>query len=294
MRILLTGKNGQLGFELQRALSVLGEVTAVDSADCDLSDSTAVRNLVQRCQPQVIVNPAAYTAVDKAEVDHATAHAVNAVAPTILGEEARKLGAAVVHYSTDYVFDGSADLPYTEEMPTAPLNAYGRSKRDGESGLANATPDHLIFRTSWVVGANGHNFARTMLKLAQEREELRVVADQWGAPTSASMLADVTALLVRDMTCNRASFPFGLYHLTASGETNWCDYARFVLRTAQARGIALKATPERVFPVTTAEFPTAARRPKNSRLNCDKFESTFGLRLPPWQDGLNHILQQIL
>lgn len=294
MKILLTGKNGQLGFELQRSLASLGEVVAVDSVDCDLANADALRSLVQQVRPQVIVNPAAYTGVDKAESEPSLARAVNTDAPRILGEEARTLGAAVVHYSTDYVFDGSSASAYTEDMPTAPLNVYGQSKRDGEQALAQATPDHLILRTSWVVGANGHNFARTMLKLAQERDELRVVADQWGAPTSAALLADVTALLVRDMIRDRSSFPFGLYHVTAGGETNWCDYARFVLGTAMAKGMTLKASPEHVIPVSTEDFPTAAKRPRNSRLDCTKFESTFGLTLPHWQNGVNHILQQIL
>jgi dTDP-4-dehydrorhamnose reductase len=295
MNILLTGKNGQVGFELQRALAPLGTVTAVDSLDCDLADAEAVRALVRRVQPQVIVNPAAYTAVDRAETDSATAMAVNAVAPGVMGEEARRLGAAVIHYSTDYVFDGQKPTPYVETDTPEPLGAYGRSKLEGERALARATPQHLILRTSWVVGAHGANFAKTMLRLAGEREELKVVSDQFGAPTSAALLADITAHLVRQLqTSPDGDFPFGLYHMTAGGETNWCDYARFVIGYALRSGKALRLTPNEVLAISADQYPTAARRPANSRLDSSLFRSTFGLQLPPWQQGLGHILQHIL
>ncbi|GAA6140502.1 dTDP-4-dehydrorhamnose reductase [Hydrogenophaga sp. 5NK40-0174] len=294
MKILLTGKNGQLGFELQRALAPLGAVVAVDSAECDLSNEKALRQLLSETEPDVIVNAAAYTAVDKAEAQPEVAQAVNARAPAIMGEFAKAHGAIVVHYSTDYVFGGEGDQPHTESDPTGPLNAYGQSKLDGESALAAAVPEHLIMRTSWVVGAKGHNFARTMLDLAQSRDELKVVSDQWGAPTSAALLADLTAMLLRDATRDRQHFPFGLYHVTASGATNWCDYARFVIEHARREGVALKALPENVLAIPSEAYPTAARRPKNSRLDCSHFESTFGLKLPGWQAGLTHILQQIV
>lgn len=294
MKILLTGKRGQVGFELQRSLAVLGEVVAVDRLDCDLADAGAIRKLVQSVQPGAIITPAAYTAVDKAESEVALARAINAVAPGVFGDEAAKLGALVLHYSTDYVFDGSLDRPYVESNATNPRSAYGLTKREGEIALAAATPRHVILRTSWVVGAHGGNFAKTILRLAAERDSLDVVADQWGAPTSAALLADVTAHLLRQWVKAPESFPYGIYHCTAGGETNWHDYARYVVERAIASGKALKATPETINAITAADYPTPARRPANSRLDCTKFKHTFGLELPQWQAGVSHILDQIL
>lgn len=295
MRVLLTGKNGQLGFELARALAPLGEVVAVGHAECDLADAEAIRRLVRAVEPAVIVNPAAYTAVDKAESEPELARAINTEAPRILGEEAARLGALVVHYSTDYVFDGAKDGAYVEDDASHPQGVYGRSKRDGEVALRASGARHLILRTSWVVGAHGGNFAKTMLRLAAERESLSVVADQWGAPTSAALLADLTAHLVRQWQREGgADFPYGLYHAAASGETNWCEYARFVIAQARAAGRPLKASPETIKAITTADYPTAARRPANSRLATGKLKTTFGLELPPWQQGVAHILDQIL
>jgi dTDP-4-dehydrorhamnose reductase len=295
MKILLTGKNGQLGFELQRALAPLGEVVAVGTQDCNLADADALRDLVRRVAPDVIVNPAAYTAVDKAESDQATARAVNAVAPAILGEEGARLGALVLHYSTDYVFDGTKEGAYTEADAPAPQSVYGRTKLEGEQGLAAANPRHLILRTSWVVGAHGGNFAKTMLRLAGERDKLSVVADQFGAPTPAALLADLSAHLVREHArTGDAGFPYGTYHVAASGETSWHGYAQFVIGEALAAGTTLKATVDAVAPLTTAEYPTPARRPLNSRLDTSRFRMTFDLRLPPWQEGVRHVLRQIL
>ena len=295
MKILVTGKNGQVGFELQRALAPLGEVIAVDHAECDLADADAIRALVRRVAPDVIVNPAAYTAVDKAEADAATAFAVNTEAPRVLGEEAARLGALVVHYSTDYVFNGTKEGAYAESDTPDPQSVYGRSKHEGEVALAAANPRHLILRTSWVVGAHGGNFAKTMLRLAGERERLTVVADQFGAPTSAALLADVTAQLIRQHQREGSEgFPYGTYHVAAGGETSWHEYARFVIAEALAAGKPLKATPEAVAPLATADYPTPAKRPANSRLNTARFTDTFGLRLPHWQEGLRHVLQQIL
>jgi dTDP-4-dehydrorhamnose reductase len=294
LKILVTGKNGQVGFELQRALAPLGEVVAVDRAECNLADAEAVRELVRRVAPDVIVNPAAYTAVDKAESDQQTAFAVNAQAPGVLGEEAARLGALVVHYSTDYVFNGAKGGSYAEADQPDPQSVYGSTKHAGERALAAANPRHLILRTSWVVGAHGGNFAKTMLRLAAERERLSVVADQFGAPTSAALLADLTAQLIRQHQREGADgFPYGTYHVAASGETNWCDYARFVIGEALAAGKTLKAGPDAVTPLTTAEYPTPAKRPSNSRLDTSHFRSTFGLRLPPWQESVRHVLQQI-
>jgi dTDP-4-dehydrorhamnose reductase len=295
MKILLTGKNGQLGFELQRALAPLGEVVAVGTRDCNLADAEALRDLVRRVAPDVIVNPAAYTAVDKAESDEATARAVNAVAPTILGEEGAKLGALVIHYSTDYVFDGTKQGAYTESDTPAPQSVYGHTKLEGERGLAASNPRHLILRTSWVVGAHGGNFARTMLRLAGERETLTVVADQFGAPTSAALLADLSAHLVRDHGRARdAGFPYGTYHVAAGGETSWHGYAQFVIGEALAAGKTMKATVDSVAPLSTEQYPTPARRPLNSRLDTTRFRTAFDLRLPPWQEGVRHVLRQIL
>jgi len=295
MKILLTGKNGQLGFELQRALAPLAEVVAVGSRDCNLADADALRELVRRVAPDVIVNPAAYTAVDKAESDEATARAVNAVAPAILGEEGAKLGALVLHYSTDYVFDGTKLGAYMENDPPAPQSVYGRTKLDGELGLAAANPRHLILRTSWVVGAHGGNFAKTMLRLAGERERLTVVADQFGAPTPAALLADLSAHLVREHVRARGTgFPYGTYHVASGGETSWHGYAQFVIGEALAAGKVLKATVDAVAPLATEQYPTPAKRPLNSRLDTTRFRTTFDLRLPAWQEGVRHVLQQIL
>ena len=295
MKILLTGKNGQVGFELQRALAPLGEVRAVDQPECDMADAQAIRRLVQSFQPDVIINPAAYTAVDKAEAEPELAHAVNAAAPGVFGEEAEQLGAWVVHYSTDYVFDGMKTGAYTEEDATNPQSVYGRTKRDGEIALQQSGARHLIFRTSWVVGAHGKNFAKTILRLAEERDHLTVVADQYGAPTSAALLADVTAQLIRQKQREgEEEFPFGLYHLVAGGETNWCDYARFVVSEALAVGMSLKLLPEAIQPIPTSGYPTPAKRPANSRLDTGKFRRTFDLELPLWQSGVRQILQQIL
>lgn len=293
-RILLTGKHGQLGHELQRSLAALGEVTAIDVEDCNLAAEDEVRALVRSLRPRIIVNPAAYTAVDKAEGEPDQAFAVNARAPGILAEEAARSGAWMIHFSTDYVFDGSLDRLYIETDPTAPLSVYGRSKRDGELAVQAALPQHLILRTSWVVGAHGGNFAKTMLRLAAERSSLSVVADQIGAPTSAALLADITAQLIRqEQEEGGEGFPFGLYHLAAGGETNWCDYARFVIAEAQAAGQPLKLSPADILAITTAEYPLPAPRPANSRLNTDKFRTTFGLALPEWQQGVRAVLHDI-
>lgn len=295
MKILLTGKRGQVGFELQRSLAPLGEVVAVDHAECDLADLAAIRDLIRHVKPCVIVNPAAYTAVDKAESEPKLAQAVNTVAPGALAEEAERLGALFVHYSTDYVFDGTTSRAYQETDATNPQSIYGRTKRDGEIAVRAATGRHLILRTSWVAGAHGNNFAKTMLRLAAERDSLSVVADQWGAPTSAALLADITAHLVRQWQRNDGTlFPYGTYHVAASGETNWCDYARFVIAEAIQAGWPMKVTPEAIKAIPSSDYPTPARRPANSRLDTTRLKATFGLELPPWQQGVRHILQQIL
>lgn len=295
MKILLTGKNGQVGFELQRTLAPLGEIIAVDVQECDLSNPEAIRALVQSVKPDLIVNPAAYTAVDRAEQDATLAIAINAVAPRILGEEAAKIGAWVIHYSTDYVFDGTKQGAYLETDVTNPQSVYGSSKRDGELALLASCPKSLIFRTSWVVGMHGANFAKTMLRLAAERDSLSIVSDQFGAPTSAALLADVTAQIVgRVRREGLEGFPFGLYHLVASGETTWYEFARFVVSQATLAGRTLKLTESNIKPIATADYPLPAKRPANSRLDTSLFRDTFNLELPDWQSGVGHVLQGIL
>lgn len=292
-RILLTGCDGQVGFELQRTLAPLGEVVAVDQAECDLADAQAIRSLVREVQPHIIVNPAAYTAVDKAEREPELAMAVNAWAPGILGEEAARLGGWVVHYSTDYVFDGSKEAPYDESDAPNPQSVYGRSKLAGERALQASGAQNLILRTSWVVGAHGGNFAKTILRLAAERDHLNVVADQFGAPTSAPLLAEITTKLINKAQ-GRVGFPFGLYHLAPLGETTWHQYAVHVLERARASGKLLKLRPENIRAITTADYPLPARRPANSRLNTAKLRQTFQLDLPDWGTALDPVLTQIL
>ena len=248
--------------------------------------------LLRALRPDLIVNAAAHTAVDKAESEAELAHTLNALAPGVLAEEGARLGALLVHYSTDYVFDGSGERPWVETDATGPLSVYGRSKLAGEQAIAASGCRHLILRTSWVYGARGGNFAKTMLRLAAERERLTVINDQWGAPTGADLLADITAHLARSTL--RHPERGGLYHCAAAGETTWNGYARWVLAHAQSRGRTLKAGPEQVDPVPTSGFPTPARRPNNSRLNCDKLQSTFDLRLPAWQHGVARMLDEIL
>ena len=296
MKILLTGKTGQLGFELRRSLAPLAEVVALDSHACDLSDPDAIRRWVREVRPAVIVNAAAYTAVDKAESEPQRAYAINAEAPGILAEEAARLGALIVHYSTDYVFDGSKEQgAYSETDAPHPVSVYGSSKLAGEQAVAAANQRHLILRTSWVVGVHGQNFAKTMLRLAAEKEQLNIVADQWGAPTSAALLADITGHLLREhQRCASGDFPYGLYHLTASGETNWHQYASHVIEHARAAGKPMRVAANAVQPIATSNYPTPARRPLNSRLSTHKLQQAFGLRLPEWQEGVNHILEQLI
>ncbi len=295
MRILLLGKNGQVGWELQRALAPLGELVALDrhgeGIDCgDLARQVDLAETVRRLAPDVIVNAAAYTAVDRAESDAALAHAINAEAVGVLAHEAAALGAWLLHYSTDYVFDGSGSRAWREDDPTAPLSVYGCSKLAGEKAIRASGCRHLIFRTSWVYAARGGNFARTMLRLAAERERLVVIDDQQGAPTGAELIADVSAHALRSAVGDPALA--GTYHLAAAGETSWHGYARFVVDEARALGVALKV--EEIAPITTAEYPTAAIRPLNSRLDCGHLRASFGLALPDWRVGVARMLREIL
>jgi dTDP-4-dehydrorhamnose reductase len=301
--ILLLGCNGQLGFELQRALSPLGSVVALDRRACDLVDLSALRHrvdaLIAEYHPDVIVNAAAYTAVDRAETEPERAKAVNAYAPGALGEVAAHHGTLVVHYSTDYVFDGQSATPYRESDIPNPLNVYGQTKLAGECALQESGAKYLVFRTSWVFSAHGSNFIKTMLRLATEREELSVVTDQCGAPTSAALLADTTALILyryRQALCDETAdaFPYGLYHLTASGVSTWFDYAAQIFAAARAAGRPLKLKENGLRAIQTRDYPLPAARPANSRLNCRHLQDVFKLRLPPWQEGVEYTLRQIL
>ena len=298
MKILLFGRGGQVGWELQRSLAVLGEVVALDfdaaanpQGLCgDFSNLSGLADTVRQVAPDVIVNAAAHTAVDKAESEPDFAQLLNAQAPGGLASEARRLGAWLVHYSTDYVFDGSGNRPWLEGDATAPLSVYGRTKLAGEQAVATC-PRHLILRTSWVYAAKGGNFAKTMLRLATERESLTVINDQVGAPTSAELLADVTAHALRSVLANPELA--GLYHCVAAGETSWHGYASYVLEQATELGWVLKAGPAQVLEVATAQYPTPAVRPLNSRLDCSKLCAAFGLQMPHWQAHVRRMLQEI-
>ena len=293
MKILLLGKNGQVGSELQRSLAPLGEVLALDrnsTSHCgDLSNLEGLAETVRVYRPDVVVNAAAYTAVDKAESDAETAHRINALAPEVLSRACAALGAYLVHYSTDYVFNGTGQTPWTETDPTGPLNVYGHSKLAGEQGIAKQGAKHVIFRTSWVFGTEGGNFAKTMLRLAQEREKMTVIHDQFGAPTGAALLADITATALQAQ--HRLT---GIYHLAAAGETTWFDYAAYVLAQAKLCKPDLKLAVKEFLPVATTEFPTPAKRPLNSRLNCSHLEQALQLKLPAWQTGVDQLLSKIL
>ncbi len=296
MNILLLGKGGQVGWELQRSLAVLGNVTALDfdsPAHCgDFSNPQGVAETVRALRPQVIVNAAAHTAVDKAESEPELARLLNATTPGVLAEEAARLGAWLVHYSTDYVFDGSGERPWVEDDAPAPLSVYGATKLEGEQLIRQAGCQHLILRTSWDSAARGGNDAKTKLRLAQERERLTVIDDQWGAPTSAELLADVTAHALRQLL--KRPEDGGLYHCVAAGETTWHSYAKYVLEHARQAQAAIKIKATEVAPVPTSAFPTPARRPHNSRLNTTRLQTTFGLTLPHWQQGVARMLTETL
>ena len=298
MKILLLGRNGQLGWQLQRSLAPLGEVIALASQAqdnpnqwCgDLAKPEGLRHTLREIAPDLVVNAAAYTAVDKAQTETEKAYAVNALGPAVLAEETLRLGAWLAHYSTDYVFDGSGTRSWRESDACAPLSVYGASKRQGELEVAR-NPRHLILRTSWVYAARGSNFAKTMLRLGAERDELRVIDDQIGAPTGAELLADASAIALRQAMAQPALA--GLYHCAASGQTSWHGYAQFVFQEARALGIPVRVTQERLVPIKSADYPVAAPRPLNSRLDCAKIADVFSIHLPSWQWGVRRILQEI-
>ena len=297
MKILLLGKGGQVGWELQRSLAPLGEVVALDfdspgPLKADFSDPESLAATVRAVAPHIIVNAAAHTAVDKAESEPDFARTLNATSPGVLAHEAAALGAWLLHYSTDYVFDGSGSAPWVEGSPTGPISVYGATKLEGEQAIRASGCRHLILRTSWVYAARGGNFAKTMLKLAKERDRLTVIDDQIGAPTGADLLADLSAHCLR--TALQRAEVAGTYHAVAAGETSWHNYARHVIEFARAAGQPITVAPGAIEPVPTSAFPTAARRPGNSRMSTQKLQQTFGLALPAWQAGVERMLTEVL
>jgi dTDP-4-dehydrorhamnose reductase len=289
MKILLIGKNGQVGWELRRTLAPLAEVVAVDYPEINLTDTPALRQFVAGTRPAVVVNAAAYTAVDKAETETELCRQINAVAPGVLAEEAKKIGALMVHYSTDYIFDGTKTSPYVETDAPNPLGAYGRSKLEGDRAVKASGADHLIFRLCWVYGARGQNFMLTMQRLARERETLRVVGDQLGCPTWSRMIAETTALALKQVLAgaDRSAYN-GEYHLAAFGQANWAEFASRIIEWMPEAERKCRAVEK----ITTSEYPTPAKRPAYSVLDCGKLQKTFGLRLPHWETSLRQVLDQ--
>lgn len=293
--ILVTGKNGQVGWELQRTLMPLGTLVALGREELDLSQPDMIRNTIQRIKPDVIVNAAAYTAVDKAETEPELAMKINGVAPGILASEAKNAGTLLIHYSTDYVFDGTKEEPYVESDTPNPINNYGRTKLAGEQAIQAVDSDHLILRTTWVYASRGHNFLRTVLRLAQEREELRMIADQIGAPTWARPIAETTAHIIRQALNEKQSgrFESGLYHLTSAGQTSWFGFAGKIIENAQATLFNQSLKVREIHPITTEEYPSPARRPKNSMLSNAALIDRFGLALPDWEKTLRYCMDEL-
>ncbi len=286
MKILLLGKDGQLGRELKRSLTPLGDLIAWGRSECDLANADSLYEKVVAAKPDVIINAAAYTAVDKAESEPELAHAINALAPTALAQVTRDIGCKLIHYSTDYVFDGSGTAPWLEDSPTAPLSVYGKSKLVGEQAIQNSGCNHLIFRTSWVYTKKGNNFAKTMLRLACEKNALSVIDDQIGAPTDAAWLADVTAQAIDSLAS-------GVYHAASAGEVSWHGYASYLIANACELGFPIKVKLKAISAVTSEAFPLPAKRPHNSRLDCSKLTATFGITPPPWQQGVDRLLDHL-
>ena len=288
-RILIIGKIGQVGWELQRTVAVLGDITSVDFPEIDLTNNSSITNHIREAAPQVIINAAAYTAVDKAETDTERSQQINGIAPGILANEAKKLGALLVHYSTDYVYDGTKTIPYVETDSPNPLSAYGRSKLAGDLAVQQSGANHLIFRLCWVYGARGQNFMLTMMRLAREREKLRVVSDQFGCPTWSRMIAETTALALKQVLASGDLKKYsGIYHLAASGHTTWHGFADAIISSMPAS----ERKCMQIDPITTPEYPLPAKRPAYSVLSCEKLRQTFGLQLPDWRHGLHQVLEK--
>lgn len=298
MRLLLLGADGQIGWQLRRSLAVLGEVVALtpDSKNLcgDLRRPDGLAQTLQAVRPDVVVNAAAYTAVDRAETEPEAVFAINAIACEALARETQKMGAWLVHYSTDYVYDGSGERPWVETDLTAPLGVYGKSKLAGDEAIASLSSKYLILRTSWVYDSRGQNFVKSILKAAASRESLSVVADQWGSPTHAALIADITAHTLLKLSCHPAAENLsGVYHLAASGFTHWHAYACFVIEQGLACGLPLRVTPDKVQAISSAEYTAYARRPANSRLDTARLRETFGLSLAPWQDGVRAVVAEL-
>lgn len=292
-RILITGSTGQVGFELQRSLAMLGECICLNRQQLDLANTAQIASMLDHYQPDIIANPAAYTAVDKAESETDLAHRINTAAPAAMAEWAARHHALLLHYSTDYVFDGNKIDPYLEDDLANPQSVYGLSKWQGEEAIRSSGAAHIILRTSWVVGAHGNNFLKTIMRLARERDSLNVVADQAGAPTPAALIADVSAHIIKQWQDQQDSTLLGTYHLSSSGHTSWHGYANYLLQLAELQGQELQLTPATLRAIPTSAYATAASRPSNSRLNCSKIMRRFGLTLPDWQDGVSHVFTQI-
>ena len=293
MKILLTGSNGQVGFELKNKLSALGEVIATNREELDLTNLDAIKNFIDQTRPDIIINPAAYTAVDKAESEPDLAYRINTLAPEVLADKAAELDIPLVHFSTDYVFDGLKKDAYVETDLTNPQSVYGKTKCEGEEKIRTHAK-HIILRTSWVFGVHGNNFLKTMLRLMQEKDSLNVVGDQWGSPASASMLADVTFKIVDAILKNKNFNDYGTYHVTSDGETNWHAYASLIASELIKLNVKIKCEPDQILPIPTSEYPTAAKRPLNSRLNTDKLKKTFMLELPHWESEVKRVLKEII
>jgi dTDP-4-dehydrorhamnose reductase len=293
MKILLTGSNGQVGFELNKKLSALGEVIATDREELDLTNLNAIRTFIDQTRPDIIINPAAYTAVDKAESEPDLAYQINTLAPEVLAEKAAELDIPLVHFSTDYVFDGLKKDAYVETDLTNPQSVYGKTKCEGEEKVRTHSK-HIILRTSWVFGVHGNNFLKTMLRLFKEKESLNIVSDQLGSPASATMLADVTFKIVDTILKNKDFNDYGTYHVTSDGETNWFEYASLIASELIKLNIKIKCEPDQIRPILTSEYPTTAKRPLNSRLNCDKLKKTFVLELPHWESEVKKVLREVI
>ena len=293
MKILLTGSNGQVGFELNKKLSALGEVIATDREELNLEDSQAISSFIDQTRPDIIINPAAYTAVDKAESEPDLAYEINTLAPEVLATMAAELDIPLIHFSTDYVFDGLKKDAYIETDLTNPQSIYGKTKCEGEEKIRTHAK-HIILRTSWVFGVHGNNFLKTMLRLIQEKDSLNIVGDQWGSPASASMLSDVTFKIVDGILKNKNFNDYGTYHVTNDGETNWHQYASLISSEAMKLNVKVKCAPDKIHPILTSEYPTAAKRPLNSRLNTDKIKKTFMLELPHWESEVKKVLREII
>ena len=293
-KILVTGNKGQVGFELMKTLAPLGKVIGVDIKECDLAQSAMIDALLDRVKPDIIVNPAAYTAVDNAESEPTVAHAINAQAPKTLARQASRRNIPIIHFSTDYIFDGTKEEAYVEEDQANPKSVYGNTKWLGEEAVRSNAAKHVILRTSWVFGAHGVNFLKTMLKLSKERDKMSIVSDQVGAPTSARMLAEVTAEIVKQLLHEFSYRKYGTYHLVADGETSWYGYAKYVVERANVLGMETKLTAANIKAIKTKDFPLPAVRPANSRLDNSKVKETFGISLPTWQSEVDLVLNELI